>query len=395
MMRMTRFLFRTTTTTTVAAGLLIIAATSVSAQQPNAGQQYSNQQNGNRAIPRDQTDPRALQMQQQQAAIQQQRTLQQAAQAQPAQAQPQARVANAANGQPGAVRPVAALGNQPAQRPFPPLNAAEDGRLQKLLNAWEQQSKATKTLTCKYQKWHFDLGAAPAGVHSEKEAGTIKYAAPDQGLFQSDSLLFFIGMKDGKPQYAPKKNAEGKDVTGEYWVCNGREVIQFDANAKKCTITELPAGMQGQQIIESPLPFVFNLDAKKIQQRYWVREVKAPKPGMYLIEAWPKQQADRAQYKLVQIALDDQKFLPKALIMYAPNFNAKTAPMWDHYEFAEVSQNGVRSAMQQFFRNFVPRRPPSDWDVVREKMPAAGQQVQQAQGEQVQRAQAPSQQQLK
>ncbi|NND99155.1 MAG: TIGR03009 domain-containing protein [Pirellulaceae bacterium] len=337
-----------------------MATPTASAQQVDPGrgrnvpayaQNTNPSSNGNGAAARNQTDPRALQIQQ---------TGGDRVGGNPVGGKQTAEVQQTA-GQ-GAAN-ATATGANPNAAPFAPLNPTELDRLQKLLQAWETQSKGTKTMTCKFQKWHFDLLAAPAGIHATKSTGEIKYATPDKGMFREDQVLFYQGMKDGKPQYGAQ---QGK--VGDYWVCNGREVIEFDGNEKKCTINELPAGMQGQQIFNSPLPFVFNLDAKQIQERYWVREVKAPKEGMFLIEAWPKQQSDRAQYRLVQIALDDQQFLPQALIMYAPNFNAKTAPMWDHYEFADVKRNAIRDGMQQFFKNFIPQRPPSDWEVIREKL---------------------------
>ncbi|WP_145418054.1 TIGR03009 domain-containing protein [Planctomycetes bacterium K23_9] len=275
--------------------------------------------------------------------------------------------ANAQAGNPQAPNADATVAD-PNARPFKALTAAEQTRLDAMLKAWEQQSKGTKTMSCKFQKWHFDLLAAPAGIHATKSTGVIKYAAPDKGMFKEETIVFYEGMKQGAPQFAAQP---GK--VGDYWVCNGAEVIEFDGNEKKCTISTLPPGMKGQDIFNSPLPFVFNLDAQKIQSRYWVREVKAPKPGIYLIEAWPKFQADRSQYKMVQIALDDKKFLPTALIMYAPNFNAQNAPMWDHYEFENVGRNAITAGMKQFFNNFIPQRPPSDWQVVREKLPVAGQ----------------------
>ena len=217
---------------------------------------------------------------------------------------------------------VARLQNQPRQAaptaPFQPLEPAEMAQLQQLLQAWEQQSQGTKTLECRFKRWHYDMFAAPAGVHATKAEGIIKYAAPDKGLFRVDDLVFFTEMAGNKPQY---KAQPGQ--FGEHWVCNGQQLIEFDRSKKECRIQDLPANLQGQQIINSPLPFVFNLDAQRIQQRYWVRQVQAPKPGLVLIEAWPKLQEDRAQYKLVQIALDATSYLPQALLMYAPTSTPK------------------------------------------------------------------------
>lgn len=318
---------------------------------PDYARQPQTQQ---RQVPRNQTDPRALQMQQaQQLQAQQQAQLQAQRQQNLAQAGQ-----NPAGQNPAGQNPAAAPNNQP----FPPLNANQMARLQQLLNAWQGQSQGTKTLQCKFKKWHFDLLAAPAGVHATKSEGEIRYRSPDNGMYREDNPLFYQGMEQGKPKYAVQP-----DKAGDYWVCNGKEVIDFDATKKKCTVHELPPEMQGKEIFNSPLPFVFNLDAQKIQDRYWVREIKAPKEGIYLIEAWPKRQADRAQYKMVQIALDQKTFLPHALIMYAPNFNAKLAPMWDHYEFTDLRRNKVLD-MLDFMKSFIPQRPPTTWQIVREKM---------------------------
>jgi TIGR03009 family protein len=90
-------------------------------------------------------------------------------------------------------------------------------------------------------------------------------------------------------------------------------------------------------------------------------------PNVVLVEAWPKQQEDRAQYKLVQIGLDAKTFTPQALIMFAPNFDPKTAPNRDHYEFSDVKRNAIGAGFQQFLNNFIPQKPPKHWKIVRNK----------------------------
>lgn len=243
--------------------------------------------------------------------------------------------------------------------PFEPLDADAQAQLNKLLLAWETQSNGTKTLECKFQRWHYDLFAAPANVHADKCQGEIKYASPDRGLFKVTQKLSYDGMKDGQPQYSEKPGQ-----FGEHWVCNGEELLEFDHSKKECRVQQLPPEMRGQRIFESPLPFVFNLDAKQIVERYWVRQVQAPKPGMILIEAYPKRQEDRSQYKLVQIALNEKTYMPEALLMYAPNFNIKTAPRWDHYEFVNVQRNSISQGLfDRFMKTFIDEKAPSDWKV--------------------------------
>lgn len=250
---------------------------------------------------------------------------------------------------------------QPAPRPFPPLGAEAQGQLQSVLTGWETQSQGTKTLEANFTRWHYDPAGSPnPKQHARRSDGVLKYARPDRGLFRVEKLVFFAGMQDGKPSYQPQPGQ-----FGEYWVCTGDSLIEMDRSAKQCKIQDLPPNMRGVGIIDSPLPFVFNLDAAKIQQRYWVRQVHAPQ-GVILIEAWPKTQADRGQYKLVQIALDEQTYLPKALIMYAPNFDPKNSPVWDHYEFSDVKRNSIGAGLQTFVNSFIPEKPPASWKIVRD-----------------------------
>lgn len=249
----------------------------------------------------------------------------------------------------------------PARAPFPPLSQAAEQQLDRLLQAWQAQSQGTKTLECRFQRWTYDMFAAPAGIHAIKSEGIIKYKAPDMGLFQVEKQSFFNGMKDGKPDFVSKP-----DHYGEHWVCNGEELIEFDHAAKECKIRQLPPELRGENIVQSPLPFVFNLDAQQIKERYWVRQVQSPKPGMVLIEAYPKLQEARAQYRLVQIALNEKTLLPEALLMYAPNFDAKKAPKWEHYEFSDVKRNSMAQSINSFMKNFINQRPPNDYKVFRD-----------------------------
>ena len=154
------------------------------------------------------------------------------------------------------------------QQPFPPLSPQAKLQLQQVLVKWEKQSQAMKTLECRFMRWHYDNFAAPANVPASKAEGIIKYATPDKGLFCAEELVFFAGRdpQSQKPTYKAQNNQ-----FGEYWVCNGTQLIEFNRSKQECTIQELPENMRGKNIVNGPLPFVFNLDAKQIQERYWVR----------------------------------------------------------------------------------------------------------------------------
>jgi TIGR03009 family protein len=208
--------------------------------------------------------------------------------------------------------------------------------------------------------------AAPLGQHATWAEGIIKYEAPDKGLFRVDTLKFFSGVVDNKPVY---ESSEGQH--GEHWVCNGKELLEFDHSKEECRIQQLPPEMQGKQILESPLPFVFNLNAEMIKQRYWVRRLESPS-GYHVIEAHPKRQVDRAQYRFVRVIINDQTFLPQALILYGPNFDEKLSPAYDQYEFSNVERNTIRQNLPNWLRSFIDERPPAHWKIIRDTYRPAG-----------------------
>ncbi len=251
-------------------------------------------------------------------------------------------------------------------RPFAPLAEAAQARLDQLLAKWEAESKATKLLACDFTCWNYDNKSAPLGVHATWSQGAIKYASPDKGLFRVDTLRAYQGMTpEGKAIY----EADPKNL-GDYWVCNGSELLEFDRVKKQCVVRSIPEEMRGQKIFQSPLPFVFNLDAKEIQTRYWVREVTPPpgKTGVYVIEAFPMQQEDRAQYLFVTIVIGAQSFLPEELIVYAPNFHPQDSPVYQHYVFSEAKRNGLVANLQNFTDSFIKARPPADWEIIRQPL---------------------------
>lgn len=263
--------------------------------------------------------------------------------------------------------PIAAFG-----QPFPTQKPEVVAALDQILTAWEKHSQGTKTLEANFEHWHYAIKKAPPGVHATKGNGLMKYSKPDKGVFKVDELLFFQGMgpAGGPPKYAFGVNPKtGQEIRlGPHWVCNGRELIEYDYKEETCKIMMLPADMQGSAIVNSPLPFVFNLDAKDLKRRYWLQLVQSPIEGTYLINAFPKTQQDRGQYKLVQVILDQQLNI-QTMVLYPPHFNEKTAPDKDVYQFKNVKRNSVGAAVARFAKAFIPANPPKGWTITREQLP--------------------------
>lgn len=189
-----------------------------------------------------------------------------------------------------------------------------------VLNWWEQSSSKIERYRCQFTRWEYDPAFVKADPKTGKSPairvsyGEIKYAKPDKGLFKVTKSLHYNAPKNSgeKEQYLPQ---EGE--VGEHWVCDGKSIFEFDSAKKKLIEHQLPPSMQGQAIVDGPLPFLFGANAAKIQERYWVG-VFTPKTakGEYWLEAWPKRSEDAKNYRKVEIIIDEKDFLPKAIQIY-------------------------------------------------------------------------------
>lgn len=299
---------------------------------------------------------------------------------------PTAPVANAAGGTPAAqgfqnaIQPLQAA---PAA-PIPPLSPQLQAYLDQLLNHWSQQTKKIERYRCDFQRWSYDDTKTQGNnIHFLYSQGVIRYMAPDKGLFRVDQQFFFQGMKpDGTPDFKAIANQ-----FGEYWICDGIRIHSYDRTMKKVDRYELPANMRGMEITNAPLPFLFGIDPKQAKERYWMQPVQAP-PGpngqplqdRYVIEAYPKLQADAANYQMVKVTLDNQEFLPLSLEIMLPGHivNAQTKAIVkdsrEVYEFnnREVNWNLLNRMAEvlKFKEEFIPQDPPKDWQIEDHKLDA-------------------------
>ncbi len=218
-----------------------------------------------------------------------------------------------------------------------------------VLAFWEKRSNEVKTLECKFQKWEYDPAQIPGQFNQLKAlgkisempftkfaAGSIKYGAPDKGLFKVEQLQVIVPgqqQPDGKQKYEvqPKEN-------GEHWVTDGKRVFAFDAIKKEVIESTLPPDMQGKALADGPLPFMFGARAESIKARYWIRPLQAENPGEYCLEAVPKSRQDASNFKMVQIVLDEKQYLPIRMQIFEGDWTA-TNPHRTAYRFSDREEN--------------------------------------------------------
>ncbi|HZN35120.1 MAG TPA: hypothetical protein VFB80_14930 [Pirellulaceae bacterium] len=293
------------------------------------------------------------------------------------------------------IRPVA--GQQPAgQAPppgnLPPANIApspqppqwaltmspeEADWINRVLAYWENHSNKIKTFSCNFQCWEYNAHA-PLDVAQRYSEGVIKYAQPDKGLFRVEKLTFYEPPPRpnpaAQPAAAPAPPEKPKYVVqdkslGEHWVCDGKQVFQFEARTRRVIVLPLPVEMQGKAIADGPLPFLFGAKAETIKARYWVRRLPQTGNGKYWLEAVPKSRDDARNFKMVHIVLEEKDFLPDMLTVFEPN-SSEVTPYRKTYVFPAASRQtttdkmavgDLLKALDIFRREFYEPTVPSGW----------------------------------
>jgi TIGR03009 family protein len=246
---------------------------------------------------------------------------------------------------------------QPARAPFQ-LTPQQEAELDMTLKSWEASSGAVKTFHSDFIRWEYDPVWGPQNAAKTEANGVVRYQAPDKGLYQITTAKNY--------NTTSNKFEPSTDVSQlEHWVCDGTYVFHVNHKDKKMIKTELPPNMRGTQIADGPLPFVFGQKADKLKGRYWVRIVTPPdvKDQIWL-EAFPKYQADAANYKKVDLILDAKKLLPLAIQTHDPNPQTNIRVV---YQFSNHKINGLFD--NTWFKNFIAPDAPAGYKLIEERYP--------------------------
>ena len=239
------------------------------------------------------------------------------------------------------------------------LTPQEKAHVDQVLAAWEKHTQKIKTFTCNFTRWNYD----PAFAHPQYKdqpivvnEGEIRYATPDKGTFRVDRVQH---LNTTTGQYE-----DVKDEQGEHWVCNGKTIWEHDDKNKQVIERPIPSELQGQAIRKTPLPFLFGSKAEDLKKRYFLRVV-TPKEFAekeIWLDAFPRGQADAANFQRAILRLDRSTFQPAAMRIYDP------AGAYKSYGFSKIAVNNKLDLAREYF---LPPRPPFGWRRIVETPPEA------------------------
>lgn len=214
--------------------------------------------------------------------------------------------------------PAAQAGQQPPAPPFT-LTKEEEAQLDAVLVAWQEHSSRVKTFRASFVRYEYDAVFGPRAENPQSgppprfvDRGSIAFGAPDKGMYSIE-----------KPR-------------PEYWICDGKSIFEYDYQKTRVTEHKLPPELQGKQITNGPLPFLFGAPADQLKQRYFLRLITpAAALGKEIwLQAVPRFQPDAANFRHAELILTADTMNPAALQIHQPGGNNRSA-----YVFRDVIVN--------------------------------------------------------
>ena len=223
------------------------------------------------------------------------------------------------------------------ENPAPPQEITRE--VWQLLDAWAKHSAEIKTLEGKHECHVYD----DAFMVEKVSNGKFWFGAPDKGRIDVFPIKIKAAMiaarnKPGaKVQLKPNGKPFGlKSDDGERWLCDGIKIYDINDEEKTARIVHLPPDLRGQNIMNSPLPFLFGLPPEKAVERFHMELIQDYRPAyqVVLLKATPKQRQDRDNWKEAQIFLNTKSYLPDAVKLLGPAGTKRTV-----YTFQDMAVN--------------------------------------------------------
>lgn len=230
---------------------------------------------------------------------------------------------------------------------LPQDNQVLPPEMERLLQAWADESAKIKRLEGEHLRRVYD-----STFEVEKlSEGKFYFEAPDKGRI--DLVPTAIDPKmlaqraNGTIKCLKKKNKDGtpsaipyelKGDQAENWVCNGIQVYDINIDQKEADVMQLPPDLQGAQIMDGPLPFLFGMPPDRAKRRFLLSFTQTfdPKSGKAHLTAEPRLPQDAQNWKRADVILDLRTFLPDHVRLTDPTGNEVTV-----YSFTNMEINKV------------------------------------------------------
>lgn len=202
-------------------------------------------------------------------------------------------------------------------------------QLEKILKEWELASGKIQKLQGKHQRFVYE----DVFKVEKRSDGIFYYESPDKGRIDIAPAKIEKGDVSKRKDPETKQPYKLQPDRPERWVCNGKEVVQFNDAEKTYELFPIPPQHQGANIMEGPLPFLFGMPADKAKKRFALTLLRQDDNHIWL-KAIPRWKSDASNYKEAYIILEKGRYLPTAVRLIDPSGNLETV-----YAFSELKVN--------------------------------------------------------
>lgn len=221
--------------------------------------------------------------------------------------------------------------------------------LDRILEFWSASSEDITRLQGK----HFRIVYDTAFEVEKQSEGEFAYEKADKGRLDITPVEVTPQLVAAREQEVIKAKAEGRKPSvrvgkngkpyalvmeqPERWSCDGQRVYSMDIEKKEAIVAQLPADMQGKNIMDSPLPFLFGMPPEKAKHRFTIFFTNSqfdPKSGRAKLTIYPRLPQDATNWRQADVILDLKEFLPTAVQLLDPAGTKITV-----YRFQDFKKN--------------------------------------------------------
>lgn len=234
-------------------------------------------------------------------------------------------------------------------RSFRPVQRADvDPDLWTVLEDWSEKSTGFTRLEGQVLRRTYDTTFAVEQV----VRGYFYYEAPDKGRLDLDTVEInqkMLAARQKKGAKVRRKNGEPfKLETGlsEKWVCDGQRIINIEVDSKSAEVHKLPEELQGRNIMNGPLPFLFGLPPLRAVNRFTLNLIRLPseQSPFAILKAQPKRPDDASSWQEAEVILDTRTGLPAHVRLLRPSGKQE-----DVYSFSSLRVNRPGGRIFEFF----------------------------------------------
>ncbi len=173
-------------------------------------------------------------------------------------------------------------------------NSCRPTDVERVLNAWEQSSAATKSFYKSFSHFRYDVDLAPPDDPQGPSSignGAIQYIAPDKFLYSEYQV------QDWHFSPATQRLEKTTRTVGEHWTCDGASLYQVDSDAHCVREYPLPGGRRFTDFLPLAERIPFDVNAKELAERF---EINIVTPGDRAgQEIWLQMRARRARSRVL------------------------------------------------------------------------------------------------